>query len=254
MSQCHVDSAASQSVCGVSRHVLSVASDNACQSHDNDCCSLAGRQQSVHVLTTNHLTVNPKAPPEPTKPRPPAARATDENDCNCLNLLHMTKPQNYRSATAEDEREFVEVRGEIASKQLRADAKLHGRNVECSAAVCSYPRAAHGQVGSPLRRVEDSTHGQMIVQHASSAMPCRPDTGTSHSSLAACDETQYRWPVASGEARQPLSELVFCGDHVKQCARRQADTGVMLPTASHQTSAKSHGLLEPTAPLESAGQ
>jgi len=273
----------------ISRHALSDASDDACQSHDKDGRSLAAANK-----------VNARLPPEQTKPRlPPAgtvAHINSENDSNYLNVVYMSKPRGYRSAPWTEE--FVHAaRGEVHNQQLTENAKLRGIVVEVSPklrgrdaeistklrgrdaeispklrgrvaeisrefvrhssdTVHSQPRAEHAGVGRRLIPV-DSERGQRFAHHAitlghvleTDELRCTAETGVEQ---ARC------------QARPPLCQVISAGGCVdaletKQCEtvkdRRQVDIGSILPTSHQSVTAASvrSQRLHSTAP-ESTGQ
>ena len=177
-------------------------------------------------------------PRPPTKP--PGVVEANENDQNCLNLLHHISPQPWQ---------HVNLRGtsaDVHNQQLREPSKPARRNVPFVQRGSDVLRLAeppdelrHADNGQWVKSV-DSEYGWVCVQHAAT-LPHSTDSSV----------------------RQPLGELV--SSCLPKSGQRELVTGrhlavdsvSMLPPACHQaitaTTARSRDLLYSTA-LESTGQ
>jgi len=229
----------------VSQHVPSMPTDNVCQPHrlvvTDSRQPLAVTQHAVH-----------RRPP--TKPQPPAAvMAADENDGNCLNLLHLSNAQHYMSAPRQQGNIVHGTTADIRNQQLRECAVLAGRSAQSSSVLHrADPRGGVSELdadGGKWLRFADGEHDWVCLQHAG-ALP--------HNLTAATDAV----------LKQPPCDLVSTAAATyvpSQTGQREIVTGrhhahtvgtvVMLPAAGYQeaVTATSHKLHRSTA-LESTGQ
>jgi len=193
-----------------SQHVSTMPTDNARQSHD-----------TVDLLAVTHH------PRPPTKPPP-----GNENDGNCLNLLHLISPQPWQHGTSADVQQLREPSkpaGRSAAFVRHASDTLH------RAEPLDELRADNGRWVKPV----DSELDWIFAQHAGTL----PHTSDS----------------TDRSVRQPLCELV--SSCLPQSGQRElvtgrhlaADSVSMIPTAVTGTSARSRDLFYST-PLESTGQ
>jgi len=182
-----IDSHCRQQQHVINQPVSHAASDNSYQpQHRDSCISDTSIHQQLAVAGDHDRHLR-----EPR--RQPVVIFTDENDHNCLNLVHVSKPQHYQS-TAWRETDSVHASNEVDNRQLRERGKPAERTVELDK---KYSRATQAvRVGTWSRPV-DAQHGHVLLQQVNT-LP-HTDSLTAGSEIA----MQHRYTVQH-------SSLIMC--------------------------------------------
>ena len=159
--------------------VSHTASDNSYQPQHRDSCISDSRQQVAVASDHDRPTREPR--------HQPVVIFTDENDRNCLNVLHVTKPQHYQSAVWH-ETDCVDASSEVDSRQLRERGKLAERSAEFDKKQGRATQAVRGD-GGTWSRPADNQRGHVLVQQVN-ALP-HTDSLTASSEMA----MQHRYTV-----------------------------------------------------------
>jgi len=151
-----IDSHCRQQLQVINQPVSHTASDNSYQpQHRDSYISDTGIHQQLAEASDHDRPLR-----EPR--RQPVVIFTDENDRNCLNLVHVSKPQHYQS-TAWHETDSVHASNEVDNRQLRERGRRAERTVELDKKYSRAAQAVRVDVGTWSRPV-DAQHGHVLLQ------------------------------------------------------------------------------------------